>query len=264
MARSWSGGTLMVLLAVGVLGGVAPAGAATITADRACYREGQRMNLTASGFPPGSETFWNVAGEGVYRRGAGSLTVDNTESGMSVGDGTFALRAPILDTFATRATMTISARGVLQAPDFGLNTVTDASTTAQLTGRFTVRAPRGFPGPRANVTYDVSGESELRPLWLHISRYAYSLRRRLLKRTHVPMGTPSPPCGTMTFRTRALGSPRPLPGIYSIDVDDSPTMRPPAQSDGEAHPEAPPQAHVATYVLPGRRVIPQIPPGVAR
>jgi hypothetical protein len=260
MAHSRSGGTLIGLLAVGVLVGAVPAGAATITADRACYREGQRMNLTANGFPPGSQTLWNVAGEGVYR--GGTLNVDGTDDSIPAGDGTFPLRAPILDTGATRATMTISAQGILQAPNFGLNTVTDASTTAQLTGRFTVRAPRGFAGPRARVTYNVSGETELRPLWLHISRYAYSLRRRLLKTIHVPMGTPSPPCGSMTFRTRALGSPHPLPGIYSIDVDDTPRMRPPFESDGKADPEAPPQAHVATIVLPGRRRNPQIPAGV--
>ncbi len=238
--------------------------AATITADHACYRTGQRMRVTASGFPAGSQTIWTVRGTGLSLRGGGLLNVDGTADGQSLGDGTFPLRAPALeDELVPRATFELRAQGTVPS-DAGENTVTEAITTAQVVQGFNARMTTIYGGPRRRVTYVVDGATELTPLWLHVTRFAYSRRSKRLGRRDIRLGAPAAPCGRLKRRITPFAQARPASGIYVVDIDE--TRRPTVdRNDGTFDPEALPTGHVGTFVVPkGRHWLPGLPPGRLR
>jgi hypothetical protein len=222
------------------------------------------MRVTASGFPPGSQTLWKVSGAGLSSRGGGLLDVEGSPDGESLGDGTFPLRAPSLEgEFVPRASFELTAQGIVPS-DTGENTVTTATTTAQLVPGFSARMTTIYGGPRHPVTYVVDGATELRPLWLHVTRFAYSRRSPRLGRRDIELGTPAAPCGRLTRRITPFGQARPASGIYAVDIDETqkPTIDP---NDGTAHPEALPTGHVGTFVVPkGRHWLPGLPPGPLR
>ena len=261
---SWRALVIVVLGLLTCAGAVSVAAAATITTDHACYRTGQRMRVTASGFPAGSQTFWRVSGSSLSSRGGGLLEVEGSPDGESLGDGTFPLRAPSLaDELVPRATFELRGQGTVPS-DTGENTVTEATTTAQVVQGFSARMTTIYGGPRHPVTYVVDGATELTPLWLHVTRYAYSRRSRRLGRRDIQLGAPAAPCGTLTRRITPFAQARPASGIYSVDIDETrtPTVDP---NDGTAHPEALPTGHVGTFVVPkGRRWLPGLPPGQLR
>lgn len=250
----------LVLLAFGAQ----DVAAATITADHACYRTGQRMQVTASGFPAGSQMLWTVAGSALSSRGGGILDVEGAPDGTSVGDGTVRLRAPALaDELVPRAAFELRVRGTVLS-DVAENTITEATTTAQVVQGFTARMETVYGGPRHPVTYAVDGATELTPLWLHVTRYAYSRRSKRLGRRDVPLGTPAGPCGKLTRHITPFAQARPASGIYIVAIDETqtPTADP---DDGMAHPEAPPTGHIGTFVVPkGRHWLPGLPPGRLR
>ena len=260
----WRSAVIVALGLMACAGPVSAASAATITTDHACYRPGQRMRATASGFPPGSQTFWKVSGAGLSSRGGGLLEVEGSPDGESVGDGTFPLRAPSLaDELVPSASFELFARGTVPS-DTGENTVTEATTTAKVVQGFSARMTTPYSGPRHPVTFVVDGATELTPLWLHVTRYAYSRRSRRLGRRDIQLGTPAAPCGKLTRRITPFAQARPASGIYVVDIDETqtPTIDP---NDGTAHPEALPTGYVGTFVVPkGRRWLPGLPPGRLR
>jgi hypothetical protein len=250
----------LALLAAGAQTAVA----ATITTDHACYRTGQRMRVTASGFPAGSQTFWRVSGSSLSARGGGILEVEGSPDGQSIGDGTFPLRAPALeDELVARATFELRAQGTVPS-DTGENTVTTATTTAQVVPGFSARMTTLYGGPRHPVTYVVDGATELTPLWLHVTRFAYSRRSHRLGRRDIQLGTPAAPCGRLTRHVTPFAQARPASGIYVVDIDE--TQKPTVNSnDGTFDPEALPIGHVGTFVVPkGRHWLPGLPPGQLR
>ena len=256
---------LVLLACLALLASAAQvAAAATITTDHACYRTGQRIRATASGFPAGSQTFWKVSGASLSSRGGGILDVEGSPDGESVGDGTFPLRAPALeDELVPRATFELRAQGTVPS-DTGENTVTEASTTAQVVQGFSAQMRPLYGGPRHPVTYVVDGATELTPLWLHVTRFAYSRRMKRLGRRDIQLGAPAGPCGSLTRRMTPFGQARPASGVYSVDIDETrtPTVDP---NDGTSHPEALPTGHVGTFVVPkGNHWLPGLPPGQLR
>lgn len=199
----------------------APAGAATLATDHQCYRSSQLITATVSGFPAGPVV--SFRGNGASLR----LNYPDEQAGGLSGDGTVHVQAPPIedgtDVPPTGIAFSLTAESWLPQ-DNAENLRTAASADLRLIDAFTAyRTPR-TPAPRAKVTYAIRGAVELTPAYLHITRQALTGRNRVLGRRTIKLGTPAPPCGTLNARAYATGSPTPKPGIYSSQVDLSPTI----------------------------------------
>ncbi len=217
------------VLAVLVAGSFAPATAqaATLTSDRACYRENQIMRLTVTGFPAGGLV--GFTGNDVPLRGAyGS---DGQEQYL-MGDGTVGIQAPFSDAF-TSGPLHLVADASVDDAEGGQQTTT-ATEDVQLIDDFHAFSKPAASKPKRRVTYVVAGAVELKPVYLHVYREPSGGGKRI--RRDVLLGTPKGPCGSLRVRMREMGT-MPIVGraAYSRTIDYSPHGR--ATVD-ELHPGA--------------------------
>ena len=203
-------------LALGLLALLATAGgapAATLTTDRSCYRPGELIRATITGFPADSSAVFY--GNGVRLIGADGAGGEETSL---VGDGTLDVEAPATTVGTRTEELDLQAQATITDP-YGSDTFVTAERTVQLIQRFDVGQRPTTASPRSFVTYTVTGATRLRPVYLHVTRRSLSTRRVAQRRT-VRLGTPRPPCGRLTARVRRLGFANPRPGIYSRVVDE--------------------------------------------
>lgn len=166
-----------------------PAGAATLSADRGCYRESQRMVVTGTGFTPGAPV-------DVQRDGApfGTLTANALGNVRGIG------RAPVIDPSRQRRFSLVArdrANPALAASVSPLATILEAR----------VESAPGAKTKRRKIV--ARGFTEGRRLYLHIRR-GRSVRTLSLGK----LGR----CGTKSLHKRIFRSSAKV-GIYTLQFD---------------------------------------------
>jgi hypothetical protein len=210
---------LVTTVLVGTLVAPAAARAATLTSDRACYRESQIMQLTVTGFP---------SGEGVGFRGNDAplraAYGSDGQEGFLMGDGTIGIQAPFYDAFTT-GPLHLVADASVTGPD-GEQQTTSATADVRLIDDFHGFSQPAAARPNRVVTYVVAGAVELKPVYLHVYRELSTGRSRKRIRRDFLLGTPKGPCGSLRVRMREAGT---MPIVrhaeYSRTIDLTPHGR---------------------------------------
>jgi len=195
----------VVLAASGaaLLASAAPAGAATLTADRACFIESQEIGLTGGGFAPGAPV--SVSGPQI------------AVSGNAGPEGVFAtpVKAPLLGTLKpTSRTITITATdattNTLGSLDLQVTTAAFSTST-------------GFRSPRDKRTWKFSGlfQRPGKPIYGHF-------RNRGRTYANYRFGVPKGPCGKLTRRAPGIPARSVPAGLWTVQVDFSRTYNPKA------------------------------------
>lgn len=172
----------------------APAGAATLTSDRACYIEGQAIGLAGAGF--GASAPVNISGPQIAL--SGNANPDGTLSATA--------KAPLLGTIKpTSRTITISAQ------DFSTNEVVPLKVQVT-TAAFA--SSTGFKSPRAKRTWKFSGlfQNPGRPIYGHF-------RHKGRTYANYRFGVPKGPCGKLTKRAPGIPARNVPAGIWTVQVD---------------------------------------------
>ena len=186
--------------------------AATVATSQACYRGGELMHATVTGFAPDSFPGFTIAGTPLRSR-----YVNGSESFLT-GDGSIDLLAPDPANRAPSETVQLQAQTSTVDAD-GMNVFTTATTQLRLVDQFAVRQSPRSPGGGAKVTLRVSGATSLKPLYLHITRASAKTNKVVSRRT-INLGKPTGSCGSLTVTMRALGTAHPGSGTYSRTVDE--------------------------------------------
>ncbi len=185
----------MIVVAVAALTLPAGAQAATVTTDKACYREGEEGTVTVAGFRTAS-------------------TVDATVEGQPMvnllPDGTGGASAPFTP-------LASPSRGdvaeALIATDSGQSPVLTAQTTYRVTATTVTMAP-SRASSSARVRWRLAGFG-LGTAYLHVAR-RNAAGKTVTVRT-LKLGTLAAPCGALTVRTRQLPLARPEAGrVYEL------------------------------------------------
>lgn len=205
--------TTLALSLIALLATTAAAPAATLTTDRSCYRPGEFIRATITGFPDDSSPVFY--GNGTRLIGADGPT--GAETSLT-GDGTLDLEAPATTVGTRTEALDLQAQATI-TDLYGADTFVTAERTVQLIQRFDVAQRPTTATPRSRVIYTITGATELRPVYLHVTRRSLSTRRVAQRRT-IRLGTPTQPCGRLAARVRRLGFAHPRPGIYSRVVDE--------------------------------------------
>jgi hypothetical protein len=177
-----------------ILTGAAPAGAATLVADKACYVAESAMQLSGGGF--GAQAPIALAGEQIAL------------SGNAGPDGAFSatVKAPLLGTIkpATKRftiTATDSTTNTSAAVDVNVaNAVFSTST--------------GFKSPKAKRTWKFSGlfQNPGKPIFGHFRHGGKTY-------ANYRFGVPAAPCGTLTRKAPGIpGSSIPA-GKWTVQID---------------------------------------------
>lgn len=179
-----------IALAVAAMAAAAPAQAATLVGDKACYQELERMTVTATGFTP---------------NGVVNFSQDNLAFGTPTADSQGNLRAvgP-----APRLGATTQRRSLLEARD-ATNPSIFASINPLVT-KFSLRvSPQGGRPSRVR-RIRARGFTEGRTLYAHVRRNGRGKNFRLgrLKR----------PCGVKSVRKRLFRA-RAKIGVYRVQFD---------------------------------------------
>lgn len=178
----------------------AGAGAATLTADQACYTEKAPMTLTGAGFGAGDQIF--VQGNQVF------------ESGAAGSDGGFRVTtsAPLLGTINPG-----TKSFVITATDQA--TQVSAPVTVRV-ATFTFSTSLGFASATAQRTWKFSGlfQKPGKPIYGHFrfKGKTYSNHR---------FGVPKGPCGTLTARAPLIPGATPRPGTWTVQIDFAKTYK---------------------------------------
>jgi hypothetical protein len=212
MVRCLLAGSAVLGLAAAAAGA---ARAATLTPDRACYRESQIMKLTIAGFPPDSNPVF-FGNDAPLRAQYGA---DGQEQSLT-GDGTIGIQAPHYDVF-TSGPLHLEAQGHVTDEE-GNSTTTTAAADVRLVDDFHASARPRVAKPSKKVTYKVAGAVELRPVYMHVYRQPIGRNGRRTRRDF-RLGTPTGPCGSLSVRMRELGSVRARRGfVYTRVIDLEP------------------------------------------
>ena len=183
-----------------LLTAAAPASAATLTADRACYVESTGIGLVGAGFVPAAPI--QISGEQVALSGAAG-----PDGGFSA-----TVKAPLLGTIkpATRS-FTLTATDTA--------TSTTAITEVQVaTAAFSTST--GFKSPRALRAWKFSGlyQQPGKPIYGHFRHGGKTF-------ANYRFGVPKGPCGTLSRRAPGIPS-RSIPsGKWTVQIDFSRSYR---------------------------------------
>lgn len=178
-----------------VLGAVAaPAGAATLAADQACYVAQSAIQLTGSGFAAGAPI--SLAGDQIGL------------SGTADPGGAFSatVRAPLLGTIRPAVkTFTVTA------------TDSSTNTTASVDVRVAnavFSTSTGFKSPAAKRTWKFSGlfQRPGKPIYGHF-------RNRGKTYANYRFGVPQGPCGTLTRKAPGIPGNSVPAGQWTVQVD---------------------------------------------
>lgn len=186
-----------------LLVGAAPAGAATLVADQACYVAGSAMQLNGGGFAAGAPV--SLAGEQIAL------------SGNAGPDGAFSatVKAPLLGTVKPAVkTFTVTATDP--------TTSTAASADVNVANAVFATST-GFKSPKAKRTWTFSGlfQRPGRPIFGHFRHAGKTY-------ANYRFGVPQGPCGTL--RRKAPGIPgSDIPsGTWTVQIDFERTYKPKA------------------------------------
>lgn len=190
--------TMRIVLAVTcgatLLAAAAPAGAATLVADKECYIAEGAMQLTGSGFGAGAPI--NVAGEQIAL------------SGNAGPDGAFSatVRAPLLGTIkpaAKRYTVTATDPASSTSASVDINVANAAFSTST-----------GFKSPKAKRTWKFSGlfQNPGKPIYGHFRHGGKTY-------ANYRFGVPTGPCGTLTRKAPGIPARTVPSGSWTVQVD---------------------------------------------
>jgi hypothetical protein len=172
----------------------APAGAATLAVNGACFLDSDTVTVTGSGFTPGAAV--SYAFDGVT---ATSGTAD------AAGNIASQIAAPVLPVDSLEHTYNLTGTDQANLANVGTTQVTVTKLTASLSPQ---RAR-----PRRKIKFNVRGMPPGVTLYLH---YVYRGRSR----GTVTLGKPSAPCGTLSVRRRFFPFNNPHVGIWTFQFDD--------------------------------------------
>jgi len=168
----------------------APAQAATLVGDQACYHEREPVNVVGTGFTP---------------NGAVNFSRDNQSFGTLAADATGTIRgagfAPLISPSRQR-NFTLEARDAANPAVF--------ATIAPLATRFGVAVvpEGGKPSRRRRIS--ARGFTEGKTLYVHV--------RRKGKGRNLKLGKLKQPCGTKKVRRRLFRRGA-KPGVYRVQFD---------------------------------------------
>lgn len=172
----------------------APAAAATLSSDRACYIERQDMGLIGAGFTAAGPV--NISGPQIAL--SGSANPDGTLSATA--------KAPLLGTVKpTSRTITISAQDSTTSAVVPLKIQVTTAAFATSTG---------FKSPRAVRTWKFSGlfQNPGKPIYGHF-------RHRGRTYANYRFGVPKGPCGKLTRRAPGIPARNVPSGLWTVQVD---------------------------------------------
>lgn len=175
----------------------APAAAASLRADRACYVEGQPMRLQGSGFLPGAPLA--VGGTGT-----------STLTGTADAAGAFGAILGAPDAGALGVDGVGRARLRITATDTatGLQAATDVSVAA-----FAFGTSSGLKSARARRTWRFSGfVRSTKPIYGHF-------RHRGRTYANYRFGVPRGACGLLTARAPGIPVRNPRGGKWTVQID---------------------------------------------
>lgn len=184
----------IALLALLVLALSAPATAqaATLTTDRACYAEQERMEIRGAGFTPGAPVSLALDGNQVVTPTADAAGGIGVTGPAPVIDPSRQRRFTLLATDTTNPALTASVRPLATLLDVKVSPTSGRKT------RVRKISARGFTTGRT--------------LYLHVRRGRYKKNIRL--------GALKAPCGTKTVRKRIFTRGAPT-GVYKLQFDAS-------------------------------------------
>jgi hypothetical protein len=195
--------SIIVLATVLALPAAAPA--ATVTTDKACYRDGEPGTVRVTGFTPGDTI---------------DATVDGQPMVNLLPDGTGAASAP----FTPLASPTAGdVPETLVATDGGVNPPVSPQVTYRVTAT-DVRMTPSSASPSAKVTWTLRGFGA-GTAYLHVARRNGAGRTVTVAR--ITLGTLTGPCGSLTVRTRQLPIPHPRRGttyVLRFNTATAPTV----------------------------------------
>ena len=168
----------------------APAHAATLTGDQACYQENEQVNVVGTGFTPG---------------GVVNFSRDNQAVGPLQADAAGTVRG---FAFAPRISPSLTRRFTLEGRD-ATNPAVAAAITPFVT-RFgvTVRPTGGNPARPRRIR--ARGFTDGRTLYAHV--------RRRGRGRNIRLGRLKKPCGTKSVRKRIFRRGT-RPGLYRVQFD---------------------------------------------
>lgn len=190
--------TSPILLAVAsgavLLAGAAPAAAATLTADQACYVSEGPIGLTGGGFAAGAPI--SVSGEQVAL------------SGNAGPEGAFSatVKAPLLGTIKPAVkTFTLTAADA--------TTNTSATVDVQVANAV-FSTSTGFKSPKAKRTWKFSGlfQKPGKPIYGHFRNGGKTY-------ANYRFGVPQAPCGTLTRKAPGIPGTTIPAGKWTVQVD---------------------------------------------
>jgi hypothetical protein len=198
----------LILIAViaSLLAAAAPAGAQGLALPGQCFREGERVAMTGTGFPSGQLIVMNWRTES-------SVTLD--APGPSYADASGAFVEEV-------AMPPVDERDLVENEIIAWieNTAVTARFQVAAAGQVTASPRLGRPGRRSRFRaagFPVGGRL-----------YAHYLRRGRLVRT-VELGPLAGPCGTLDVRRRGVPGRDPRRGLWRVQFDASPAWSPQTQ-----------------------------------
>jgi hypothetical protein len=180
---------LLALFALGLFA-TGSAQAATLTTDRACYAETEKLEVRGTGFTPGAPVTLSLDGAQVLAPTADATGAIGVTGPAPVIDPSRQRRFTLLATDTTNPALTASVSPLATVLD-----VTVSPTGGRKT-RVRKIVARGF----------TTGKT----LYLHV-------RRRRYKR-NIRLGSLKAPCGTKTVRRRVFTRGAPT-GVYKLQFD---------------------------------------------
>jgi hypothetical protein len=184
-----------------LLAAAAPAGAATLVADKSCYVTESAMQLSGSGFA--AQAPITVAGEQIAL------------SGSAGPDGAFSatVKAPLLGTSRPAV-----KRFTVTATDASTNTSAAVDVNV---ANAVFSTSTGFKSPQAKRTWKFSGlfQNPGRPIYGHF-------RHRGRTYSNYRFGVPTGPCGTLTRKAPGIPGSSVPSGKWTVQVDFKRTYDP--------------------------------------
>jgi hypothetical protein len=184
--RSWSAPLSIAVVALTVPAG---AHAASLTAERSCYRSGERIDMTGAGFTPSGPVTLSVSGRQLASGNAdatGGFPAWATAPSVTSGQRTF-------DYTATDQT------------DLSLTATASVAVTAV---NVSVTPKRGNPGTPRRIK--ARGFATGKTLWAHIKRGS--------KKRNVKIGKVKGACGKVSAKRQLFESDAPS-GVYEVRFD---------------------------------------------
>jgi hypothetical protein len=185
---------LTVAIAAG-LAAAAPAGAASIAVNGACFLDSDTITISGSGFTPGAPITYAFDG----------VTQANGTADLS-GNVAQQIPAPVLPIEAVVTTYNLTATDQTNLQNVGSTQVTVTKLTASLSPQ--------KARPRRKVKFNIRGMPPAVTVFLH-----YVFRGR--SRATVTLGRPDAPCGTLTKRRRFFPFDHPSVGIWTFQFDNN-------------------------------------------